>query len=176
MMKILFEEKQKFNIILSGVVLLPLAVVFGIPVYVLISEPEASFREIALSNGLINLLPLILICLAIVIICSAELKTTITEKEILVSFFPFLPDKKVIPWEEVKEVFVREYSPISEYGGWGIPFVQLAVSKGLANNRALNTRGNKGLQLVLENGKRLLIGTQVPDKLELVLRENQINR
>ena len=49
------------------------------------------------------------------------------------------------------------YSPIADYGGWGI--------KGPSGNSALNARGNRGVRLTLRDGKRLLIGSQKPGVL-----------
>ena len=169
-MKILFEEKQKFNIILSGIVLMSIAMVFAIPIYIQIVKLETPVREV-LSNSLLYLLPLLFICLVMAAICLTRLETTITDKGVFVSFFPFLFKKKTILWEDVKEAFVREYNPITEYGGWGAPFIHIATARGIANNRALNAKGNKGLQLILKDGKRLLIGTQEPDKIGRVLKE-----
>jgi hypothetical protein len=39
----------------------------------------------------------------------------------------------------------------------------------LGKGRAFNVSGDKGLQLQFSNGKRLLIGTQMPDELTTVL-------
>lgn len=169
-MKVLFEEKQKFNIILAGMVLIPLAVVFAIPIYMQLVKQGTPLGEV-LSNNLLNLLPFLLICLVLGVICLTKLETTITDKGVLVSFFPFLSNRKTILWEDVEETYVREYNPITEYGGWGVPFISTATARGVANNRALNVKGNKGLQLVLKDGKRLLIGTQEPEKIEGVLKK-----
>jgi hypothetical protein len=57
----------------------------------------------------------------------------------------------------------RTYRPIREYGGWGI--------RGWGSNRAYNISGNQGLQLVLKDGRRVLIGTQRPDELESAVRQ-----
>ena len=55
--------------------------------------------------------------------------------------------------------YVRQYSPIIEYGGWGLRFG--IFGKGTA----FNVSGNKGLQLEFINNKKLLIGTNKPDAL-----------
>ncbi|MHC4187375.1 MAG: hypothetical protein ACYSRQ_04200 [Planctomycetota bacterium] len=61
--------------------------------------------------------------------------------------------------EDLKECYIRTYRPIKEYGGWGIRY-------GFGESgKAYNVKGNQGLQLVFENGKRLLIGTQKPKRL-----------
>lgn len=51
-----------------------------------------------------------------------------------------------------------------DYGGWGFRF-------GLfGKGRALNVSGNKGIQLVLTDGTRLLIGTNKPDEARQALQ------
>jgi hypothetical protein len=57
--------------------------------------------------------------------------------------------KKFFSWEEIEKISVREYSPLFEYGGWGI-------RRG-KSGRAYNVKGNIGLQLVLKNGKKILL-------------------
>jgi len=55
------------------------------------------------------------------------------------------------------KVYLRKYSPIGEYGGWGFRY------------GAYNIKGSQGLQLKFKNGKMLLIGTQRPEELQKVL-------
>jgi hypothetical protein len=62
-----------------------------------------------------------------------------------------------IPLKNVVQAYVRAYSPINEYGGWGI-----RNGKG---GRAFNMRGNEGVQLVLRSGQRVLLGSQLPEEL-----------
>jgi hypothetical protein len=56
----------------------------------------------------------------------------------------------------------RTYSPVLEFGGWGI-----RVGGG---GMAYNVSGNEGVQLVLKSGRRVLIGTRQPDVLMSALR------
>ena len=88
-----------------------------------------------------------------------NLKTEITQKEINMNFFPFV--KKKIEWKDVKEAKVINYGFV---GGWGI---RLFTDYGTV----YNTRGNKGLALKLQNGKRLVIGTQREDELKSVIQK-----
>ena len=48
-----------------------------------------------------------------------RLETRIDEKGIFTYFRPFGFTKKFFSWDEIRECYVRQYSPISEYGGWG---------------------------------------------------------
>lgn len=74
--------------------------------------------------------------------------------------------ERTIPWDEIDQIYVRKYSPIGEYGGWGIRFGR--------GGRAFNVRGNYGIQIVRKNGKRLLLGTQRPDEAALHLSEHPL--
>ena len=82
---------------------------------------------------------------------------------IAVRFFPFKRSYRLYPWEEIQASYVTCYSPLAEYGGWGI--------RGYGKKRALNVSGNQGLQLVFTNGKRLLIGTIKPIALKEALKQ-----
>lgn len=94
---------------------------------------------------------------------SFRLDTEIKKDGIYVRFSPFHRSPKFFPWESLAKVYVREYSPILEYGGWGIRY-------GLfGKGNAYNMSGNTGLQLVFNNGKKLLIGTQKQNELEVTL-------
>jgi len=87
-----------------------------------------------------------------------RLKTTIREDGIEVYFFPFNFYRKRVQWSDIQSIEVRKYNPIGEFGGWGLR----RGWKGLA----FSARGNMGLQLTLETGKVLLIGTQNPVVIE----------
>ncbi|PQJ82980.1 hypothetical protein BTO16_05475 [Polaribacter glomeratus] len=77
---------------------------------------------------------------------------------------------KTILWSELKEVKVRTYNPIGEYGGWGFRSGFLwNKSKG----KAINISGDVGIQLEFKNGKKLLIGTQKKAEAESVLETYQ---
>lgn len=74
--------------------------------------------------------------------------------------------ERTIPWEDIEQIYVRKYSPVAEYGGWGI--------KGVGKNRAFNVKGNYGIQIVKKDGRRILIGTQRPDEAALHLSEHPL--
>ncbi|MFH0915146.1 MAG: DUF6141 family protein [bacterium] len=77
-----------------------------------------------------------------------------------VRLIPF--GSKRISTGEIERAQTREYSPLREFGGWGI-----RISR---NGRAYNAYGNTGVQLVLTDGSRVLIGTQKPEELLDALR------
>jgi hypothetical protein len=68
-----------------------------------------------------------------------------------------------IPLKNVVRAYYRAYSPINEYGGWGI--------RTGARGKAFNMRGNEGVQLVLRSGQRVLIGSQRPEELAAAIHK-----
>lgn len=92
-----------------------------------------------------------------------RLETTITTEEIQILYFPFHWKKRKYPFSTIKKMEVITYSPIGDYGGWG---VRLS-----SNGKAFNVKGDKGLKLYFEHQKPLLIGTQKPEELESIIKK-----
>jgi hypothetical protein len=81
--------------------------------------------------------------------------TTVTKDSVSVRY-GFLYETRV-PLTEVALAEAVEYSPLREYGGWGI--------RGSRRRRALNARGNQGVLLTRTDGTTLLVGSQRPREL-----------
>jgi len=109
------------------------------------------------------LVPVIVVLLITLLFSVLRLDTEIREDGVYVRFFPLRINFRKYPWEDIEKIFVRKYRPLLEYGGWGIRF---SLS---GNGRALNVSGNKGIQLVLPNNAKLLIGTNKPEEAALAL-------
>lgn len=73
-----------------------------------------------------------------------------------VRLYPFRRAR--IQLAQIKTAESRQYSALREFGGWG-------VRTSLKNGRAYNASGDRGVQLVMRDGKRVLIGTQKPEQL-----------
>ena len=86
-----------------------------------------------------------------------NLTTEVRSDGLYVRFFPLHKSFRRIAFEGLRGYELRAYSPIREYGGWGIRF----GSRGMAYNVA----GDRGVQLEFLNGRRLLIGSQRPEEL-----------
>ena len=99
---------------------------------------------------------------------------------------PFYVKTKSFYWEDIAKAYIRKYKPVVEYGGWGIQDgndglnllgnTRFSVGKikflqKETNNMAYNMSGNIGLQLVLKNDKKVLIGTQKQDELLEVVKQ-----
>ncbi|MDR1338787.1 MAG: hypothetical protein LBK58_01850, partial [Prevotellaceae bacterium] len=90
----------------------------------------------------------------------------INKEGIFVWFHPVQFRKTYFSWEEIERVYIRKYSPVKEYGGWGY-----RTGSGRKNGKACNIYGNIGLQIVLKNGNKFLIGTNDPDGITEVLKK-----
>ena len=109
---------------------------------------------------------IIVIVVSILILFFFKLKTKIDEKGIHYQFSPFHFSMKLIPWNQITKAGIRTYFPISEFGGWGLKG-GFFFNKG--RGKAINVSGNIGVQLILKNGDKLLIGTQKKEEALRVL-------
>jgi hypothetical protein len=100
-----------------------------------------------------------------VVFLNLRLETLVKNDGIYVRFFPFHISFKHHPWETITRAYVREYSPLVEYGGWGLRMG--LFGKGMA----FNVSGNIGLQLEFTNSKKLLIGTNKAEELTTALQK-----
>jgi len=100
-------------------------------------------------------LPAVLLALIVNLLL---MRTQVDDRQITVKFgWLFTMYARHIRLTQIESAESVTYSPLGEYGGWGI--------RGLGKKRALNMRGNRGVQLVLSSGERLLIGSQEPNEL-----------
>lgn len=104
--------------------------------------------------------------LTMALLGSLKLYTRLDSAGVHFRMKPFHFREQMIPWDEIDQIYVRKYSPIMEYGGWGIRYSR--------NGKAYNVRGNYGLQVVKKNGKKILIGTQQPDNLSRALSKHPL--
>ena len=63
---------------------------------------------------------------------------------------PFINTEQTIRWKDIKSSEIVTYHPMADFGGWGF---RSNAQKG----KAYNTKGDKGLQLVLTNGEKILL-------------------
>lgn len=99
-----------------------------------------------------------------ILILWLRLETEINENGIYYRFIPFHFKRQTIYWTDVEKIYVRQYKPIVEYGGWGI-------RGSFGNGKAYNVSGNMGLQIELKNGKKILLGTKKSKELEVFLQK-----
>lgn len=157
-----FEESQK---IIENKLFYGLLVVIIIPI-ISISKQWTNKVDKSFTANLDLVLCVSIIILVFFFLFSIKLKTRIDNEGIKYQFYPIHFKIKFIPWREINKVYTRKYSPIAEYGGWGYRINFFNKKKG----NAINVSGNIGIQLELNSGKKLLIGTKLKEKAEQVLQ------
>jgi hypothetical protein len=115
-----------------------------------------------LKSRLMLSLPGVLVLLVAGLLALLRLEVRLDDEGVHYRYFPLLPRWRHWPWSEFKQVFARSYSPLGDYGGWGL--------RGISGNKAYNVWGKEGVQLIFKSNNRLLLGTQRPDELRTALR------
>jgi hypothetical protein len=112
-------------------------------------------------------LPALVTAFSFLLLGFMKLHTQLATDGVRVRFASLQSEWRFTPRAEVRRAYVRTYAPLREYSGWGIRTFG-------GESMAYNAWGNQGLQLVLTNGERLLIGTQQPADIQHVLSELRI--
>ena len=160
---ILFSESQKFKQWWVWVILGSINFLFIFGIYKQVMNGEQFGNKPMSDTGLvITAVTTMVLTIAII---NFRLDTIIKQDGIYVRFFPIHLKFKHYKWDRLSKLFVRQYSPIKEYGGWG---VRLSL---FGHGTAYNITGDKGLQLIFLDKKKLLIGTDKPDELTETLNK-----
>ena len=159
-----FIEEQKFT---QPLLIVGLSIAFVVVCFSIAQEWET------ISNGTIGekitgVSGLIIIILVAFLFAKLKLKTRIDEKGIYYQYFPLHFSYKLIEWSTISKCYIRNYDAIFEYGGWGVKF-SFRKMKG----KSFTTKGDIGLQLELNNERKILIGTQKKEELQRVLNNYQ---
>jgi hypothetical protein len=163
MSRIYYKEEQKFTQIWIWMLLLALS---GLWIWQLVQQV---FMGIPFGNNPASDLGIILTgffpLLTIILFRWLTLETIVNEEGVQYRFRPFQRKPKVIKTEDILHFEVKKYSPLKDYGGWGIRY---GSSK---NGRAYNVSGNQGVLFELKHGKRFLLGTQKPSEIRSALEK-----
>ncbi|HUT30209.1 MAG TPA: DUF6141 family protein [Sedimentisphaerales bacterium] len=151
---VIFREVQSFGLWIR--LFSVASMLFGVVIMLYAKATSGSLNE-PLSILLTGGLALLLLGLAVLFFV-VRLETEVRRDGLYFRFFPIHIHYKKLRAGELVDCYARQYRPIREYGGWGIRC-------GLKGGRAYNVKGNRGVQLVLDDGRRLLIGSQKPDQL-----------
>lgn len=160
--KILFREKQSFRQwwLWSILILLNAFSIFAAIRQLTGGKPVG---DNPLSNtGILFVTSMVILLTSF--IYSLRLETQIGKDGIHVRFYPFHLSFKHFPWARISKVYVRQYSALWEYGGWGLR------TNFFGRGEAFNVSGSYGIQIEFTGGRKLLIGTQQPEEVERVLQ------
>lgn len=164
---IIYKEVQKFRqpILLISV---------GISVLILIGYFVYGYYEMVIENynisndnmnaqsWLYSIYTAMLVSVPVLLlIWFCKLETIVDNSGVHYRLFPFNIKYRSISTNQVDNAYIRKYMPMREYGGWGIRYS--------SNGMAYNVSGNMGIQFVLSNGKKILIGTQKPQEFYTAL-------
>lgn len=160
MAKILFKEEQKFTqwwlwlLLLSPLVVLMYSVIAPILNETTNIKTKSLLNDVSWSNFYIPFFILIAILLLFIFL---KLKTEITSERIFLRYFPLFSKEWL--WADVKKAEVINYG-----------FVGYGIRVSLKHGMVYNVKGNKGLALHFNNGKKIVLGTQKPEELEKIIR------
>ena len=102
-------------------------------------------------------LPALLPVLLAILLYSLDMHVRVDGQAVSVRYSPLWGTR--ISLADIASCEARSYRPILEYGGWGVRYCPFG------GGWAYNVSGNRGVQLVLANGRRVLIGSQRPEEL-----------
>ncbi len=105
-----------------------------------------------------------LVLLMLLVVFLLYMTTEVTPTDVRV-WFGWAPTyRRLVPIGSVCRIEVVTYRPIADFGFWGI-------GSGRDGERALIARGNRGVRIELNDGTKLLIGSQRPEALALALEQ-----
>lgn len=110
-------------------------------------------------DSLIGVVLIITTVLLIILFLLFRVKLTVSvsDRYLHIRYFPFA--NRSIELDEILSSKAVRYKPLREYGGWGIRFS--IRGRGMA----YTVRGDMGVDIVLKNGKRILIGSARSEEL-----------
>ena len=161
---IIYREEQKFTAWVRWLVYISMAAAVLLSVVVLNKE-VSGYSPSEMRDIIIAVLAGVGVPILIAVLFAfLKLETEVRADGLYIRFVPFHIRFKKFAADDLSECYARQYRPILEYGGWGIRY-------GLSGRgRAYNVSGNKGVQLVFKDDRKLLIGSQKAEKLEEAIR------
>ena len=113
------------------------------------------------SNGLLLIIFLLAGVLLPLLVLSAHLRIEVRREGFVYRFFPFQFRDRTIAWKDISSHRKVRYSPLRDYGGWGIRYGRQGM--------AFNVGGNQGVVLTLGEGREVLFGSKEPESLDLAI-------
>lgn len=146
-----FHEEQRF----SSWIAWGIFALVGIPVA--LASIESLFRSDVFFPSLATIATFVPVA---ILLFMARLVVDVDRDEIRISFHFLWPTRR-IPIAAVRGARAQQYSPLAEYGGWG---VRLGW-----RGWAFNTSGSEGVLVETNAGKRVMIGSHRAKELEAAI-------
>lgn len=102
--------------------------------------------------------------LAVALLWTMKMRTHVDEQGIRIRLLYIV--RRRIEFKEIANAEAVTYRPLRDYGGWGVRL----GPKG----KTYNMRGDRGVQLTLTNGGRVLIGSQRADELCRIIQDKMV--
>jgi hypothetical protein len=149
---LIFHEKQKIAAWFRWLMII------NVPLIIFIVHTVSNLNENAQPKPeSFHIVLLFLIAGPAFLFCKMKLETNVRNDGIYIKLSPFHFRFKKYPFDQISQYYARDYKPIAEYGGWGI-------RNSRTNGKAFNMSGSRGVQLILTDGKKVLIGSQKPEQ------------
>jgi hypothetical protein len=145
-MKYLFEENQRFTQWWLWVILISFPIMSVGP----FDDNEINLYYVLIGAGI----PLLFY--------TFQLRIKVNSEGLHYQFFPFHIKSHTIKIEDIEKYKAMEYSPLKEYGGWGIKFG--------FGGKAYNVSGNRGVRIHLKDATNIMFGSQKYKELEKALK------
>ena len=113
-------------------------------------EPMST-TALVLTLGAVLLFPLLMSTL---FLC---LDVEVRADHLFIAFGPIHLVRKRIAYRDMESAAAVTYSPIREFGGWGI--------RPMGGKTAWTIRGNRAVRVVLRSGRQIYVGSRFPQRL-----------
>ena len=158
-MELYFEQqrfRQKWILLICSIT--PAVLLFPLMVSVLSS---GSMPDSAKASFFIFLITAFVAIVIPILLRKVGLDTRVSREGLSFRFVPFHRHERVYSFEYILGVEAVQYSPVRDYGGWGIRVGRVGM--------AYNVYGNMGVMVTLKNGKSFLIGSQRSESLAEII-------
>ncbi|NVK50267.1 MAG: hypothetical protein HWE09_10880 [Cyclobacteriaceae bacterium] len=153
----IFNESQTYRGTWLMYVLLMTEIPMFILVFIIMKASNTDPNEIAFASAII----IGVVGLSFFLLMNLRLESRIDEAGVHYRYVPFINKWRTIPRSKIRAIEVVSYSPISDFGGWGI--------KGNRTTKAYSIIGDKGLSIHTDEKKKIMIGTQKAAELKAFL-------
>ncbi len=163
-----FREVQKFRqwwlwlLLLPGVVAVIGVMAYGMVVQLALGRPWGDDPMSDAGLAIVGSLTIVLLLLVVLGLYSMKLVTEVRDDGLHIVFFPLY--RRRIAFQDIWRCEPVTYSPLGEYGGWGIRW---NPRRGMV----YSVRGNAGVRLELVGGRRVLVGSQRAGELARAIQE-----
>ena len=148
-----YHEEQQFRQPWLLVLLIALAIpAVIVAIDVAVRQPALLLPALLLGPGVIAAIALLFALARLVVD---------VDRDVITVAFHFLWPKRQIRISEVRKAEATKYSPLLDYGGYG---VRLGF-----RGWAFNVSGDEGVLVETNDGSRLMIGSQRPKELEAAI-------